>query len=39
MNVPWILIPNSWQSWVKRLATSMRMPFLMLYRICWLPGS
>jgi len=29
--------PRSWQSLVKRRAMSMRMPFLMLLRICWLP--
>ena len=39
MKVPWILIPNSWQSRVNRFATSISMPFLMLCRICWLPLS
>ena len=39
MKVPWIVMPSSWQSLVNRLATSIRMPFLMLCRICWLPLS
>ena len=30
-------MPSSWQSLVKRRAMSIRMPFLMLLRICWLP--
>ena len=34
MNVPWMTMPRSRQSLVNRLATSIRMPFLMLYRIC-----
>jgi len=29
MKVPWMTMPNSWQSLVNRLATSTRMPFLM----------
>jgi len=28
--VPWMTMPSSWQSLVKRRATSTRMPFLML---------
>ncbi len=39
MKVPWILMPSSWQSLVNFFATSIRMPFLMLCRICWLPVS
>ncbi len=39
MNVPWMATPSSWQSFVKRRATSTSMPFLMLWRICWLPLS
>ena len=37
MKVPWMTMPSSWQSLVKRRANSTRMPFLMLNRICWLP--
>ncbi len=39
MKVPWMTMPSSWQSRVNFSATSTRMPFLMLCRICWLPLS
>jgi hypothetical protein len=39
MNVPWIRMPMSWQSFVKRRARSIETPFLMFFRIWSFPDS